>query len=88
MTNEGYMVSAEDHENLDKIKKFYGITPAYRSCHTAVSSNGYVFEGHIPSKYIEKFLKDGKNSKCHWAISPWDAIRFTRHGIWGQKNDV
>ena len=40
MTNEGYMVSAEDHENLDKIKKFYGITPAYRSCHTAVSTDG------------------------------------------------
>ncbi len=58
MTNEGYTVSAEDHENLDKIKNFYGITPTYRSCHTAISTDGYVFEGHIPSRYIEKFLKE------------------------------
>ena len=26
--------------------------------HTTVSSNGFVFEGHIPSKYIEKFLSE------------------------------
>ena len=30
----------------------------YRSCHTTVSSNGLCFEGHIPSKYIEKFLSE------------------------------
>ncbi len=58
MAKEGYKVSAEDHENLNEIKEFYGITPAFRSCHTAVSSSGYVFEGHIPSKYIEKFLNE------------------------------
>ena len=58
MAKEGYKVSAEDHDNLNEIKKFYGITPAFRSCHTAVSSSGYVFEGHIPSIYIEKFIKE------------------------------
>jgi hypothetical protein len=58
MKNEGYVINAEDHYDLEKIKKFYGITPAYRSCHTAVSSSGYVFEGHIPSRYIEKFLEE------------------------------
>ena len=36
----------------------YKITPEYKSCHTTVSSNGFVFEGHIPSKYIEKFLSE------------------------------
>ena len=34
------------------------IKPKYRSCHTAVSEDGYIFEGHIPSKYIEKFLSE------------------------------
>ena len=58
MKNEGSVINAEDHYDLEKIKKFYGITPAYRSCHTAVSSSGYVFEGHIPSRYIEKFLEE------------------------------
>ena len=36
----------------------YKIAPEYRSCHTTVSSNGFVFEGHMPSKYIEKFLSE------------------------------
>ncbi|NCV99393.1 MAG: hypothetical protein EBW26_01600 [Proteobacteria bacterium] len=28
------------------------------SCHTAVSSDGYIFEGHIPSEYITQFLTE------------------------------
>ena len=34
----------------------YSIKPEYRSCHTSVSNNGFIFEGHIPAKYITKFL--------------------------------
>lgn len=30
----------------------------FQSCHTTVSSNDYVFEGHIPAKFIEKFLSE------------------------------
>ena len=56
--NHGFNVTTQDHQNLDKIKSMYKITPEYRSCHTTVSSNGFVFEGHIPSKYIEKFLSE------------------------------
>ena len=51
-------VTTQDHQSLEKIKSMYKITPEYRSCHTTVSSNGFVFEGHIPSKYIEKFLSE------------------------------
>ena len=54
----GFKTVAEDHQNLDEIKELYRIMPAYKSCHTAVSSNGYVFEGHIPSKYIKQFLEE------------------------------
>ena len=36
----------------------YEIETQYRSCHTAVSSNGFVFEGHIPSKFITQFLSE------------------------------
>lgn len=42
--------------SLEKSQR--GIQPMYRSCHTAVSQDGYVFEGHVPAKYIEKFLAD------------------------------
>ncbi|WP_369802079.1 DUF411 domain-containing protein [Microbulbifer sp. Q7] len=29
-----------------------------QSCHTSVSADGYVFEGHIPAKLIRQFLRN------------------------------
>ena len=54
----GLTVYGQDHENLMKIKEKYNIEPQYRSCHTTVSSEGFIFEGHIPSKFIKKFLSE------------------------------
>jgi len=34
------------------------VPPAYGSCHTAVSKEGYVFVGHIPARYIKQFLTE------------------------------
>ena len=34
------------------------ISPTYHSCHTAESKGGYVFEGHVPAKYIKAYLND------------------------------
>ena len=48
----------KDHQNLQNVKEQYTIKPKYQSCHTAVSKDGYVFEGHIPSKFIKQFLAD------------------------------
>ena len=47
----------KDHQNLQKVKEQYSIKPKYQSCHTAVSKDGYIFEGHIPSKFVKQFLK-------------------------------
>ena len=46
----------KDHQNLQKVKEQHSIKPKYQSCHTAISQDGYVFEGHIPSKFIKQFL--------------------------------
>ena len=46
----------KDHQNLQKVKDQFSIKPKYQSCHTAVSKDGYIFEGHIPSKFIKQFL--------------------------------
>ena len=54
----GFTAYGQDHQNLMKIKEQYNIEPQYRSCHTAVSSEGFIFEGHIPSKYIKQFLSE------------------------------
>ncbi|WP_228703641.1 DUF411 domain-containing protein [Kangiella sediminilitoris] len=45
--------------NLNAIKKELGIDPRLSSCHTAVyeaEGRKFVFEGHIPAKYIKQFL--------------------------------
>ena len=46
----------KDHQNLQKVKEQHSIKPKYQSCHTAVSQDGYIFEGHIPSEFIKQFL--------------------------------
>ena len=56
LEGNGFTTSIEDHNNLQEIKAKYDIKPEYRSCHTGVSKDGYIFEGHIPSKYITQFL--------------------------------
>jgi hypothetical protein len=53
---EGFEASVEHPANLDAIKDRYRIANNLRSCHTAVLSQGYAFEGHIPARYIHQFL--------------------------------
>ena len=58
MENNGFAINTQDHQSLLKIKDNLKIEPQFRSCHTAVTSEGYFFEGHIPGKYVSKFLKE------------------------------
>tara|TARA_A100001234_G_scaffold67610_1_gene59368 strand:- start:1431 stop:1904 length:474 start_codon:yes stop_codon:yes gene_type:complete len=58
LEGNGFTTLIEDHSNLQEIKEKYDIKPEYRSCHTGVSKDGYIFEGHIPSKYITQFLSE------------------------------
>tara|TARA_B100001109_G_scaffold46982_1_gene37827 strand:- start:780 stop:1250 length:471 start_codon:yes stop_codon:yes gene_type:complete len=58
LEKNGFTTSTKDHQNLQEIKESYQIRPEYRSCHTGVSKDGYIFEGHIPSEYITQFLSE------------------------------
>ena len=58
LEDNSFSMMIKDHQNLQKIKTKYSIKPKYQSCHTAVSKEGYIFEGHIPSKFIKNFLAD------------------------------
>ncbi|WP_075178374.1 DUF411 domain-containing protein [Neptunomonas phycophila] len=42
--------------SLAETKSQLGIDAKYRSCHTAVDAQGFVFEGHVPAKLISQFL--------------------------------
>ncbi|MBL4583432.1 MAG: hypothetical protein JKX83_02340 [Pseudomonadales bacterium] len=52
----GFSFTTHHPTNLNQVKSELGIAPQYRSCHTAVTAQGYVFEGHVPARYIKQFM--------------------------------
>ena len=68
MEDNGFTAQTHDTSNLSEIKSKYGIAPQYRSCHTAVSSEGFVFEGHIPAKFIHQFLSERPDDAIGLAV--------------------
>ena len=57
MQSKGFSLTAKNTNNLAALKKKYAIDPKFQSCHTAVTKQGYVFEGHVPAKFIQQFLQ-------------------------------
>lgn len=58
ISEHGFKTDIINQRDLSAIKKSNGISPQYQSCHTAISPQGFVFEGHIPAKYIQQFLSE------------------------------
>ncbi len=56
LEDNGFTATEKHPANLSQLKAELGIAPRYQSCHTGVSQNGYVFEGHVPAKFINEFL--------------------------------
>lgn len=52
----GFTTRGHNINNLYQFKLSKGIAQENQSCHTAVSSEGYVFEGHVPARYMQRFL--------------------------------
>lgn len=55
---DSFEVAIHHPANMSATKAEYGIAAAHQSCHTAVSEDGYVFEGHIPQKFVQRFLAE------------------------------
>jgi hypothetical protein len=58
LEESGFQSKAHNRNDVSSIKQEKGIAPRYRSCHTAISKEGYAFEGHVPAKFIEQFLSE------------------------------
>jgi hypothetical protein len=58
VSGAGFPTEVHNRANLTSLKEEKGIQPRYRSCHTAISKEGYVFEGHVPAKFIQQFLSE------------------------------
>ncbi len=54
--DNGMGTTAHDVADVSVFKDRYGVPSKMASCHTAVTSDGYVFEGHVPAKYMAQFL--------------------------------
>ena len=52
----GFKLSTHYPADLSLFKFEQGIKPELQSCHTAVSAEGYLFEGHVPARYMLEFL--------------------------------
>ncbi len=58
LQEEGFRVTAINHENMDAKKAELGLPfKPLQSCHTAVVDN-YVIEGHVPASDILRLLKE------------------------------
>jgi hypothetical protein len=56
--DNGFQSKVHNRNDVSSIKQKRGIEPRYRSCHTAISKDGYAFEGHVPAKFIQQFLNE------------------------------
>ena len=56
MDERGYSSNVFHPTDIQAVKDEFGLKPEWRSCHTAVTKEGYIFEGHIPEKFIAQFL--------------------------------
>ncbi len=52
----GLSAKAQDVADVSLFKDRYGVPQQMRSCHTTVTTDGYVFEGHVPAKHMAQFL--------------------------------
>ena len=60
--DEDIIQHSKDYRHISPVKTQYGIKPNHRSCHTAVTRNGFAFEGHVPAKFIKQFLAEKHNN--------------------------
>lgn len=56
LEREGFRVDAVDSGNVAARKRL-GLPERYGSCHTGLIG-GYVIEGHVPTKYIRRLLRE------------------------------
>lgn len=57
MEGKGWKAKVIDTDEIDRVKRRFGVPARLESCHTAII-DGYVIEGHVPSAAIDKLLSE------------------------------
>jgi len=66
--NNGLSATTQHPEDLSLFKDRYAVPQQMRSCHTTVTTDGFVFEGHVPAKYMAQFLKNPPSDAIGLAV--------------------
>jgi hypothetical protein len=53
----GYRVNVVESRNMSVIRKKHGVPQEFEGCHT-IEVDGYVVEGHVPAKVIDRLLRE------------------------------
>ncbi|MBA2058743.1 DUF411 domain-containing protein [Psychrobacter cryohalolentis] len=56
--DNGLSATTQDVADVSLFKDRYGVPQQMRSCHTTVTTDGFVFEGHVPAKHMAQFLEN------------------------------
>lgn len=67
-SERGFIAQISHPQDLNGEKLKLGIAPQFQSCHTAISAEGYVFEGHIPANIVQRFLDEKPNDAIGLAV--------------------
>lgn len=58
LEHEGVKPEVVTTGKMSEIKGQWAVPDGLHSCHTAVWNQRYVFEGHVPARYIRQFLSN------------------------------
>ena len=58
MEQNGFAAKTHHPDSMSTLKAKFGLHNHLQSCHTAVSENGYLFEGHVPANIVKQFLNN------------------------------
>ena len=58
LNEHGIAAEPEVNDDMPGLKSMLGVPANLRSCHTGISETGFIFEGHVPARYIQQFLID------------------------------
>jgi hypothetical protein len=95
LERNGFEVKAVNVDDIDAVKRTYGVPAALGSCHTGLV-NGYVIEGHIPADAVHRFLREKPAGAIGLAVpgmpagspgmemgnrkDPYNIVRFDKSG--------
>ncbi|EPJ54446.1 MAG: hypothetical protein OFPI_06930 [Osedax symbiont Rs2] len=66
--SSAFVAKVNNTSDITVIKDKYNLSLQHRSCHTAVTDDGFVFEGHVPNTAMKSFLANPPEGSLGLAV--------------------